>query len=228
MKIGQFERVIVIAAVVCLSLLCAIGVKAQSTASITGMVTDASGAVIPGATVTLTNTGTNVSQTQQTSSGGDYAFPLLEVGTYGIKVEAKGFKTFSAPGVSVSAGDRARVDAAMQVGEQSTTVEVEASTAPALQTDTSTIATLINSQAVEDLPLNGRNIIKLVQLSAGVTEGSPGSAVQGSRPDDRRQTSAFSVNGNVDEMNNEQVDGFDNNERIIGSVVVRPAGRCVS
>jgi hypothetical protein len=76
---------------------------------------------------------------------------------------------------------------------------------------------------VEDLPLNGRNLIKLVQLSVGVTEGSPGSAVQGARPDDRRATSAFSTNGNVDEMNNEQIDGVDNNERIIGSVVVRPA-----
>jgi hypothetical protein len=223
MKVRYFEPIVVIAALVCLSLLCAVGAKAQSTASITGMVTDTSGAVIPGANVTLTNTATNVSQTQETSSGGDYVFPLLDVGTYAVKVEAKGFKTFSAPAIPVSAGDRARVDAAMQVGEQSTTVEVQASTAPALQTDTSTIATLITSQAVEDLPLNGRNIVKLVQLSAGVTEGSPGSAVQGSRPDDRRQTSAFSVNGNVDEMNNEQVDGFDNNERIIGSVVVRPA-----
>jgi hypothetical protein len=195
----------------------------QNNASIVGTVTDSSGAVLPGATVTLTNTATNVAQTTQTSGAGDYVFPMVQVGTYAIKVEMKGFKTFASAGLTVAAGDRARVDAKMELGDISQTVEVSGTVAPALQTDTSTIGTLVTSQGVEDLPLNGRNLIKLVQLSSGVTEGSPGSAVQGARPDDRRATSAFSTNGNVDEMNNEQIDGFDNNERIIGSVVVRPA-----
>ncbi|MGH9572017.1 MAG: carboxypeptidase regulatory-like domain-containing protein [Candidatus Acidiferrales bacterium] len=195
----------------------------QNNAAIVGTVTDASGAVLPGVTVTLTNTATNVAQTTQTSGAGDFVFPMVQVGTYSVKVEMKGFKTFTSSGLTVAAGDRARVDAKMAVGDISQTVEVSGTVAPALQTDTSTIGTLVTSQGVEDLPLNGRNLIKLVQLSSGVTEGSPGSAVQGARPDDRRATSAFSTNGNVDEMNNEQIDGFDNNERIIGSVVVRPA-----
>jgi hypothetical protein len=195
----------------------------QNNAAVVGTVTDSSGAVLPGATVTLTDTGTNVAETSQTSGAGDYVFPMVQVGTYSVKVEAKGFKTFTSAGLTVAAGDRARVDAKMEVGDISQSVEVSGTVAPALQTDTSTIGTLVTSQGVEDLPLNGRNLIKLVQLSTGVTEGSPGSAVQGARPDDRRATSAFSTNGNVDEMNNEQIDGFDNNERIIGSVVVRPA-----
>jgi hypothetical protein len=195
----------------------------QNNAAVVGTVTDSSGAILPGATVTLTNVGTNVAETTQTSGSGDYVFPMVQVGTYAVKVEIKGFKTFNAPGLTVAAGDRARIDVRMQIGDISQTVEVSGSVAPALQTDTSTIGTLVTSQGVEDLPLNGRNLIKLVQLSTGVTEGSPGSAVQGARPDDRRATSAFSTDGNVDEMNNEQIDGFDNNERIIGSVVVRPA-----
>jgi hypothetical protein len=219
-----FVRIGVPAVLIYVSLLSAGNLKAQqNNAAVVGTVTDSSGAVLPGATVTLIDTGTNVSETAQTSGSGDYVFPMVQVGTYAVKVEMKGFKTFTSTGLTVAAGDRARVDAKMEVGDISQSVEVSGTVAPALQTDTSTIGTLVTSQGVEDLPLNGRNLIKLVQLSTGVTEGSPGSAVQGARPDDRRATSAFSTDGNVDEMNNEQIDGFDNNERIIGSVVVRPA-----
>jgi hypothetical protein len=221
---GLFARLGITAASVCLLLSLTGILKAQqNNAAVVGTVTDSSGAVLPGATVTLTNIATNVAEAAETSGSGDYVFSAVQVGTYSVKVEIKGFKTFTAAGLTVAAGDRARIDAKMEVGDISQTVEVAGNVAPALQTDTSTIGTLVTSQGVEDLPLNGRNLIKLVQLSVGVTEGSPGSAVQGARPDDRRATSAFSTNGNVDEMNNEQIDGFDNNERIIGSVVVRPA-----
>jgi hypothetical protein len=188
-----------------------------------GTVTDASGAIVPGATVTLTNTGTNVSQTTQTTSGGDYVFDLLQVGTYLVKVEAKGFKTFAAPNINLSSGDRARVDAKMEVGDVTQTVEVSGTAAPALQTDTSTIGSLVPAESVEDLPLNARNIIKLVQLSPGATEGQPGSIAAGNRPDDRRLTDALSVNGQDDSTNQNMIDGFDNNTRIIGTIGVRPS-----
>ncbi len=217
-----FEQASLVAIAVCLLLLSAVVVRAQGTADILGTVTDASGGILPGATVTLTNTGTNISQTAQTSSGGEYIFNLVQVGSYTVKVEAKGFKTFTEP-LTVASGDRARVDAPMQVGDVTQTVEVQASAAATLQTDTSTINTLITSQGVEDLPLNGRNIVKLVQLSAGTTEGTPGSIAAGNRPDDRRQTSAFSVNGQDDSTNQNMIDGFDNNERIIGTIGVRPS-----
>ncbi|MGH9575153.1 MAG: carboxypeptidase-like regulatory domain-containing protein, partial [Candidatus Acidiferrales bacterium] len=143
------------------------GARAQETADIVGTVTDASGAVLPGAMITLRNTGTNVSRTSTTSASGDYVFNLLQVGTYSVKVEMKGFKTFTAPSITIAAGDRARVDAKMEVGDITQTVEVSGTVAPALQTDTSTIGSLVPSRSVEDLPLNQRNIIKLVQLSAG-------------------------------------------------------------
>ena len=85
---------------------------------------------------------------------------------------AAGFKTYVAPNLSVSSGDRARIDAKMEVGTQ--TVEVQATSTPALQTDTSNLSTLVTTQAVEDLPLNGRNIVKLIQLSPGISEGTTG------------------------------------------------------
>ena len=199
------------------------GARAQETADIVGTVTDASGAVLPGATITLTNTGTNVSRTSTTSASGDYVFNLLQVGTYGVKVEMKGFKTFTAPNITIAAGDRARVDAKMEVGDITQTVEVSGTVAPALQTDTSTIGSLVPSRSVEDLPLNQRNIIKLVQLSAGATEGQPNSIAAGNRPDDRRMTDALSINGQDDSTNQNMIDGFDNNTRIIGSIGVRPS-----
>lgn len=195
----------------------------QNTADVVGTVTDSTGGVLPGATVTITNVGTNISQTATTNGAGDYVFNLLQVGTYNIKVEAKSFKTFSAPNITLAAGDRARVDAAMQVGDVAQTVEVYGNVAPALQTDTSTLGTLVTSQAVQDVPLNGRNFIRLVQLNPGVTEGSPGSIQAGGRPDDRRITAAFSANGQSETLNNQMIDGMDNNERIIGTIGVRPS-----
>ena len=200
-------------------------VAQQNTADIVGAVTDSTGSSVPGATVTLTNTSTSVTQTTTTSGTGDYTFTLVQVGSYSVKVEAKGFKTSVAP-VSVSAGDRARVDAALQVGDVTQTVEVSGAVAPALQTDTSTLSTLVTTQAVEDVPLNGRNITALLQLSAGATsgQGNPGfSLIGGLRPDDRRQSTALSINGQDEALNNNLIDGMDNNERVIGGNVVRPS-----
>jgi hypothetical protein len=219
----MYVRLSVFVLFFCCFLLNAHTTRAQDTADVVGTVTDVTGAVLPGATVTLTNIGTGVSQTAQTSGTGDFVFTLVQVGTYSVKMEEKGFKTFAAANISVSSGDRVRVDAKMEVGNVTETVEVSGTVAPALQTDTSTIGTLVTAQAVEDLPLDGRNIVKLVQLSAGTTEGAPGSIAAGNRPDDRRQTSAFSANGQGDSENESMVDGFDNNERMIGTIGARPS-----
>jgi len=208
--------------VVCLSFLFVTGTLAQGTADIVGTVTDSTGAVLPGATVTLTNTGTNIGSSAMTGGSGDFIFPQVQVGAYSITVEAMGFKRFSS-NVSVSAGDRARVDAKMEVGAVTQTVEVQSASTPALQTDTSTLGSLVTQQAVEDIPLNGRNFVRLVQLSVGVSEGAPNATDSGTRPDDRRQTSAFSANGQSESLNNQMIDGVDNNERIIGTIGVRPS-----
>jgi hypothetical protein len=134
MKVRFFERLSMFALLICMSLLCAVGARAQETGDIVGTVTDSTGAVVPNATVTLTNTATNVSQTAQSGGDGNYLFTFLQVGNYVVKVQAAGFKTATHPEFALSSGDRARADIKLEVGEQTTTVEVQATVAPALQT----------------------------------------------------------------------------------------------
>lgn len=94
---------------------------------------------------------------------------------------------------------------------------------PLLQTETATLSSLVTEKAVQDLPVNGRNFVRLVQLVPGATEGVPNSLASGTRPDDRRQTSAISINGALDNQNNQLLDGIDNNERFIGTMIVKPS-----
>ena len=92
--------------------------------------------------------------------------------------------------LTLSAGDRARFDTKLQVGLVSESITVTASV-PLLQTDTSTVSALVTEKAVQDLPVNGRNFVRLVQLAPGANEGLANSLASGTRPDDRRQTSAI-------------------------------------
>ena len=134
---------------------------------VVGRVTDASGAVLPEAKVTIRNTGTGVSRTVQTGKTGDYSLGLLQVGTYEVTIEAKGFRTFVTKDLKLSAGDRVRVDGKLEIGTASESASVSAETIPALQTDSSTIGTSIPAEALAELPLNGRNLTNLVQLCGG-------------------------------------------------------------
>jgi hypothetical protein len=197
--------------------------KAQGTANILGTVTDPTGAVIPDAKVTAKNTGTAIERTVQTGKNGEYAFTALQLGTYNVTIEAAGFKTYVAKDLTLAVGDRARVDAKMEIGGITENIEISAEAAPALQTQTSTVGTLITEQTVQNLPLNGRNFISLVQMSAGVNAGLQNSISNGTRDADRRQTSAFSVNGQFDIYNSNLIDGMDNNERFVGTVGVKPS-----
>jgi carboxypeptidase family protein/TonB-dependent receptor-like protein len=204
------------------ALLATQGLFAQGTADIVGSVTDNSGAVVPNAKVTVKNLGTNQVRTAQADAAGQYSVNLLPVGDYSVSVEAQGFKTFIANQLTIATGDKARVDAALQVGEISQTVEVAGQTI-AVQTDSSTVGGLVTSRAVQDLPVNGRNFIRLVQLAPGATESVQSSLGGGTRPDDRRQTSTVSANGQNDSANNFLLDGMDNNERAIGTIIVKPS-----
>lgn len=218
------SRVLIWTGVVCLLTLSTARSAAQvTTAEIVGTVTDNSGAVVIGAQVTVKNLGTNVARSMATNASGNYVFTFLPVGVYSVTVELTGFKTFTAPSVTLAAGDRARVNASMQLGDVKESVEVVAESAGALQTDTSTIAGLVTNRAVQDLPVNGRNFITLVQLTPGATESRENSLSGGTRPDDRRQTSAVSVNGQPEVLNNYMLDGLDNNERLIGTIGVKPS-----
>jgi hypothetical protein len=193
-----------------------------TTADILGTVTDASGAVVPNATVLITNLGTNEKRTAQTGGSGDYTFTLLPVGHYSVSVKVAGFQASMTSDLSVEAGDRARNDVRLRTGSEATTIEVQAST-PLLQADSSTVSSTVTAKAVQDLPLNGRNFVQLVQVVPGANEGPGNGLSSGGRPDDRRTNAAgFSVNGQDDTLNNWVVDGVDDNERIIGTIGVKP------
>jgi len=210
-----------------LLLLCAVAgtfsVWAQdTTATILGNVTDPSGASVPKAQVTITNTQTNISVNTETTDSGAYTVPNLNPGTYSVTIKMSGFQTASLANLAVSAGDRRRADAALVVGATNETVEIT-TTAPVLQTDSSTIGSNVSQRSVQDLPLNGRNFINLVQITPGATEASPNSINSGTRPDDRRPSSSISMNGQSETLNDQMVDGLDNNERLIATIGVRPS-----
>src|SRR5580693_7852156 len=193
-----------------------------TTADILGTVTDASGAVVPNANITLVNLGTDEVRTVQSNGSGDYSFTLLPVGHYSITVKAGGFQASITKDLAVEAGDRARADVHLQLGSESTTIEVTAST-PLLQADNATVSSTVTARAVQDLPLNGRNFVQLVDLVPGANEGAGNGLSSGGRPDDRRSNAAgLSVNGQDDTLNNWVVDGVDDNERIIGTIGVKP------
>lgn len=194
----------------------------NTTADVVGTVTDSSGAVIPGATVELTNVDTQEKRVVTSGGGGEYTFTLLKPSRYSLTVTAAGFKVFKISSFALSAGDRAREDSQLDIGGTGEVVTVDAAP-PALHTDTAALITTVTEKATQELPLNGRNFINLVQVTPGATEGLNNGLASGNRPDDRRQTSSVSVNGQADMMNNQLVDGMDNNERIIGSIGVRPS-----
>lgn len=208
---------------VCLMSAAALSAAGQVvTGDVLGTVTDSTGAVIPNATVRIENTGTHAAQEAKSGDNGGYIFTHLQPGNYKLTVTVQGFKTYSNPSLDLVAGDRARVDAAMATGGSSETIEV--TTQPsALQTDSTNVGSTIDSKAVADLPLNGRNVYGLVQVAPGVNAGAPNSLTSGTRPDDRRQSSSVSANGQYELVNNNLIDGLDNNERFKGLILLRPS-----
>ncbi len=203
---------------------CFVGVTAAQviTGDILGTVTDLTGAIVPNATVTIRNIETGTVRVVQASNNGDYDVSLLPIGRYSITVVASGFSTYKVDSLPLSASDRARIDAKLAVGATTETVEVTGG-APLLQTDSSTVGSLISDRSVQNLPLNGRNITNLVTVQVGVNAGVPGNITSGARPDDRRQTSSVSANGQQEYLNNNLLDGVDNNERFYGLGGVKPS-----
>jgi hypothetical protein len=203
-------------------------ISAQSTtASLVGTVTDSTGAIIPGSDITVKNKGTGEVRREKAASDGDYAINLLPPGDYSVTVSMSSFKTFEIENITLAAGDKPRVDAKLEIGTSSETVTVESSS-PLMQSESATVQDSINQKAVQDIPLNGRDFVQLVQMVPGANEGPPGGLTNGTKPDDKRQTATISVNGQSDVLNNNMIDGMDNNERLIGSIGLRPSVESIS
>lgn len=201
----------------------------QTTAGLNGTVTDPTGATLPGAKVTVTNVDTGAKRDTETNEAGVYQFPLLQSGTYSIAVQKDGFKQVAQEGIRLEVNQVAQIDFKMTIGAVSETVEVQ-STAPLLESSTSSVGQVIESKAVSDLPLNGRNFAQLAILGPGVTGvgfAASGTIGSGTRPDDMRPGTELFSNGNREQSNNFMLDGVDNNFRRNGLITLRPSVEAV-
>ena len=174
-----------------------------TTGVIEGTVSDPSGGRLPGATVTLLNTGTNFARELTTDADGRFRGLLLPLGTYTLRVSLAGFSTYIQEGIELAVGQTANIPVVLQVGglEQSVTVRADS---PVVETTRAEQSTLIGQQAIAGLPNNGRNFLSYMQLTPGVT------IVQGPDGDE------ISVNGQKGITNNVSVDGADFNNPFFG------------
>jgi len=178
---------------------------AQDTASITGTVTDPTGAAIVGAQVTVTSREHGISRSATSNSSGDYLFSALPIGSYDISVTAKGFRKYEVRNVILRVAQKARVDAALEVGGTSTEVVVQGSEVAQVETQSSDLGGTVTGKEITQLELNGRNFTQLITLVPGVSnqtgQDEAGVGVSGSV--------SFSVNGGRTEYNNWEMDGGD-------------------
>lgn len=173
------------------------------TGAILGTVTDQSGAIISGATVTLKNEGTNATLTTLTEQDGTYKFTPLKIGAYMVSASFKGFQKTETRHIQVDVGAQVVVDLRLNPGNVTETVEVVAS-APLMQSQDASVGQVMETRNVNDLPLNGRNFTFLAQLTAGVN--TPQADTRGNAA-----SGAFSANGLRPAQNNYLLDGIDNN-----------------
>src|SRR2546428_8388473 len=195
---------------------------AQTDGSISGVIRDASGAVIPGAMVTVTNPATNQVRSAISNEAGVYNFPVLQPGKYNIKVELPGFRTITQNDVELQVQFAARIDFTLQVGDVSQTVEVEGTTA-LIATENATVGTVIENKRIVEMPLNGRNFLHLVGRSPTVSYGSSNSTQAITRQGGQRAQQNISVAGQRSEFNHFTLDGVENTDVNFNTYVFLPS-----
>ena len=215
-----------------LSLLCALTVVAcllprpaaaqAVTGTLLGTVSDTTGAVLPGATVTATNTDTGFNRTVTADASGEYAIPSIPTGTYTVAGELSGFKSIQMSNIRVGVDQRVRIDLRLEVGEMSESITIEATT-PLVQTSSSDLSVTVSEDEIKTLPLNGRNFVSLTRGIPGVLRGNPGANIDGAGSLAWRASASFSANGQRARDNNYMLDGVDNNETWLQTVVIFPS-----
>jgi hypothetical protein len=185
------------------------------TGSITGTVTDPSGAVVPKARIVVINEATNATREAETNPDGDYTVALLPPGRYRVTAESAGFRKSIFSDVTVDVDQTMRVDFTLEVGAATEEVHVK-DTAPAIQADTSTLGQVVNNRLVQELPLNQRNFLDFALLV-------PGSQLPAEGSQNSTQGGALSVDGAREQSNNFLLDGVDNNDPYINQFVALPS-----
>jgi hypothetical protein len=197
-------------------------VFAQTFGSITGVVADPSGAIVPNAVVTVTNMGSNAERSTTTNTSGLYVFPDLVPGTYSVKVMTTGFQTAVKSNIVLEVQQAARVDFTLNVGPANQTVEVAANAAM-LTTENATVGTVIEEQRIEELPLNGRSYFSLVALSPGVTTGFVPAAQAAGRLGGSRGALTIAVTGGRSTWENFTLDGITNTDIDFNTYILQPS-----
>jgi Carboxypeptidase regulatory-like domain/TonB-dependent Receptor Plug Domain/TonB dependent receptor len=186
--------------------------------TILGTVTDASGAVVSGAKVAVKNVATGLERTTQTSADGSYSLPELPIGTYSVTITQSGFQSSITSNVVVDVATERRVDVALKAGQVSTTVEVSGELLPQVETTSAELGGVLTTQAIENLPVNGRDYTKLIYLNPGVS-GSPDQI-----SDSPGSFGTFSMNGSRGRANNFLLDGTDMNDGYRNDPAINEAG----
>jgi hypothetical protein len=212
-----------------LGMLCVVclptGANAQAVyGSLIGTVTDNTGAAIPGATVTVTDEAKGTTVVVQSGASGDYSVDHLIPDLYDIKVVFQGFETYETKGIQVYADSSPKVDVKMTVGGEATTVEVNADTVPVLKTDRADVATEITGRDVASLPVSGRNFTNLQLLLPGAQALSWSHAAD----ENPQGSSQIQVDGQAFGGVAFELDGTDNQDAILGIIVINPPLDAVS
>jgi len=210
-----------------LVLIAAAGASAQTASTqILGLVTDATGAIVPGATISAKRGETGDIRTTTTNDTGNYIFPLVESGTYEVTCAARGFKTEVRRNIPLELNQKARVDFQLQVGQQTETIEVS-SALPLLKTEDATLGSVIDNKRIIELPLNGRNFAQAATLMPGVVYGSARMGVDGNSTIGTRampgQIVGISANGQRDANQNITLDGVSATDGFKSSMLFVPS-----
>jgi Carboxypeptidase regulatory-like domain/TonB dependent receptor len=203
-----------------LSLLSASAVLAQTSGEISGHVTDTTGAAVPKVAVTLTDAATGAMRSTFTTSDGDYAFPDVQPGNYSLQATHPDFKTDTAQ-LELQVQQSLRQDFKLQVGQVTQSVTVEASAA-LLQAENPTLGTVVPTQTLSQMPLNSRNYLSLVAVSANTNTLSAAQGQATSREGGQRSEEAISVGGQRIMYDHYTIDGINNTDVDFNSFVVQP------
>jgi hypothetical protein len=186
--------------------------------TILGTITDQSGAVLPGAKVTVRNVATGLERTTQTSADGSYAVPELPIGTYAVTITQSGFQTSVTNNVAVDVAGERRLDAALITGQVQQVVEVSGEVLSQIETTSAELGGVLTTKTIENLPVNGRDYTKLIYLNPGVA-GSPDQI-----SDSPGSFGEFSMNGARGRSNNYLLDGTDMNDGYRNDPAINEAG----
>ncbi len=228
MKFFKVDRVIkhLISMIIplCLCMVAHPGMTQTVTGAIRGTITDSTGAIVAGATVTATNTATGVATAAKTNGAGEYSIRFLQIGQYKLTTEAQGFATAHYGPFALEIDQTANIDIPLSVGSATATVEVSAQMQPILNTESATLGETFTENSINSIPLNGRDFSELTVYTPGAV--APGFNSFGGYDSTERSTdnnNEVAVNGNRQESNNYLLGGQEINENIMNMTAYSPS-----